>query len=412
MIKHSITNMRISGLLLSLSTLVIFSTISSSSSTLIPFRKNISTLDFGRIIESNPLAILNPESPKEIAQLIQSIFSNETLMINMTVAQRGAAHSTYGQSQTSTSNGIIVNMTQLPSFIHIEESFADVAGGVLWVDLLAESLKKGRSPRSWTDYLYLSVGGTLSVAGISGQTFKHGPQISNVIELDVITGRGEQFTCSEKMNADLFYGVLGGLGQFGIITRARIILHSAPKMVKWVKVKYESFDQFIKDQEFLISQGVVDYLEGEIILQHKNLSKVSPRGLNVSYSIEFVIHYDEEIVAQKKLDEILDELKKGGTMAPLPKIEDASYFDFLNRVRKEEMELRKEGLWEVAHPWLNVFVPRAHIKRFKDLLVETIADTYTAGPLIIYPILRHKYSSSSFLFSTSFSYLIKKKQAK
>ena len=41
---------------------------------------------------------------------------------------------------------------------------------------------------SWTDYLYLAVGGTLSNAGISGQTFRHGHQISNVYEMDVLTG--------------------------------------------------------------------------------------------------------------------------------------------------------------------------------------------------------------------------------
>lgn len=49
--------------------------------------------------------------------------------------------------------------------------------------------------------------------------------------LFVGAGKGEVVTCSEKQNADLFYGVLGGLGQFGIITRARISLEKAPKMV-------------------------------------------------------------------------------------------------------------------------------------------------------------------------------------
>jgi cytokinin dehydrogenase len=44
-------------------------------------------------------------------------------------------------------------------------------------------------------------------------------------------GKGEVVTCSEKENQDLFYGVLGGLGQFGIITRARIALEHAPKRV-------------------------------------------------------------------------------------------------------------------------------------------------------------------------------------
>lgn len=38
-------------------------------------------------------------------------------------------------------------------------------------------------------------------------------------------------TCSEDHEPDLFFAVLGGLGQFGIITRARIALEPAPQMV-------------------------------------------------------------------------------------------------------------------------------------------------------------------------------------
>lgn len=38
-------------------------------------------------------------------------------------------------------------------------------------------------------------------------------------------------TCTKQHNADLFYGVLGGLGQFGIITRAKISVEKAPKRV-------------------------------------------------------------------------------------------------------------------------------------------------------------------------------------
>lgn len=38
-------------------------------------------------------------------------------------------------------------------------------------------------------------------------------------------------TCSESNNPDLFFGALGGLGQLGIITRARIALEPAPHRV-------------------------------------------------------------------------------------------------------------------------------------------------------------------------------------
>ncbi|KAK1258199.1 Cytokinin dehydrogenase 9 [Acorus gramineus] len=116
--------------------------------------------------------------------------------------------------------------------VHVGESpYIDVSSGELWINVLHESLKHGLAPKSWTDYLYLTVGGTLSNAGVSGQTFRHGPQINNVRNLEIVTGRGELFNCSSEENPDLFYGALGGLGQFGIITRARIDLEKAPKMV-------------------------------------------------------------------------------------------------------------------------------------------------------------------------------------
>ncbi|KAJ0959923.1 hypothetical protein J5N97_000312 [Dioscorea zingiberensis] len=67
--------------------------------------------------------------------------------------------------------------------------YADVGGEQLWVDVLHATLEHGLSPVTWTDYLYLTVGGTLSNAGIGGQTFRFGPQISNVYEMDVVTDR-------------------------------------------------------------------------------------------------------------------------------------------------------------------------------------------------------------------------------
>ncbi|CAO2169716.1 unnamed protein product [Urochloa humidicola] len=52
---------------------------------------------------------------------------------------------------------------------------------------------------------------------------------------------------------DLFHAALSGLGQFGIITRARIALEPAPKMVRWIRVLYSDFISFTEDQEMLIS---------------------------------------------------------------------------------------------------------------------------------------------------------------
>lgn len=69
---------------------------------------------------------------------------------------------------------------------------------------------------------------------------------------------------------------------------------------------------------------------------------------------------------------------------------EVSYFDFLNRVRMEEMNLRGRGLWDVPHPWLNMFVPKSGIKEFRDLLMENISSDGFEGPLLIYPLIKDK----------------------
>jgi len=48
----------------------------------------------------------------------------------------------------------------------------------------------------------------------------------------LISGKGEFVTCSSQKNLELFHAVLGGLGQFGVIARARIALEPAPKRVR------------------------------------------------------------------------------------------------------------------------------------------------------------------------------------
>lgn len=76
-------------------------------------------------------------------------------------------------------------------------------------------------------------------------------------------------TCSRDKNSDLFFAALGGLGQFGVITRARLQLEPAPKRVRRVRLAYSDVARFTKDQEFLISNRVsvaFDYVEGQVQL--------------------------------------------------------------------------------------------------------------------------------------------------
>ncbi|XP_042062621.1 cytokinin dehydrogenase 9-like isoform X2 [Salvia splendens] len=229
--------------------------------------------DFGNQLHSLPWAVLHPKKVSDVASTIKHVW-HMGLASAMTVAARGHGHSLLGQAQAP--HGIVISMESLRGEMQVvikgKSPYVDAPAGELWINVLHHCLIHGLAPKSWTDYLHLTVGGTLSNAGISGQAFRHGPQISNVHQLEVITGKGEVVVCSEEKNADLFHGVLGGLGQFGIITRARISLEPAPKRVKWIRVVYSDFATFARDQERLIyAEKTFDYIEGLVIVNRTGL---------------------------------------------------------------------------------------------------------------------------------------------
>ncbi|CAN0901286.1 Cytokinin dehydrogenase 3 [Linum grandiflorum] len=383
--------------------------------------------DYGNIVHHYPAAVLHPSSVHDIVNLIKLSYNNWPT--SFPVAARGRGHSVNGQAMVAADgNGVVVDMMRMSSKINVSISvstaYADVGGEVLWRDVLDATLAHGVAPRSWTDYLYLSVGGTLSNGGISGQSFCYGPQISNVLEMDVVTGTGNLVTCSPSNNTELFYAVLGGLGQFGIITRARIPLHPAPKRVHWVRLLYNDFNAFTTDQESLISihgrkqqeedyqktSYGIDYLEGSLMLQQGDpnnwrssfFSRYDvPRVVSllsqhpIIYCLEFAISYSDH---DKKMEEEIVLTLEGLSFIPgFVFTKDVTYVDFLDRVRAGELQLQSQGLWEVPHPWLNLFVPRSRIHDFHSgVLVDIVLRrNITAGPVLIYPMHANKWEERS-----------------
>lgn len=147
--------------------------------------------DYGNIVHEIPAGVLYPSTEKDIINLIKASYNSRD---PFTVAARGRGHSVRGQAMAG--GGVVVDMTALGANrrrISIRGDsgsgfYADVGGEQLWIDVLRAAAAEGVAPVAWTDYVYLSVGGTLSNGGISGQSFLHGPQIANVLQLHVITG--------------------------------------------------------------------------------------------------------------------------------------------------------------------------------------------------------------------------------
>jgi FAD/FMN-containing dehydrogenase len=326
--------------------------------------------DFGHIIRRIPWAVLKPASVSDVVAVVR--FCNAH---RLTVAARGQGHSTYGQSQAL--KGVVVDMSRLAS-VHIGPDHAVVDAGAPWSCVVNAALSRGLTPPVLTDYIELSVGGTLSVGGIGGATGQYGMQTDHVVELEVVTGNGRRSICSRTWERDLYEAVLGGLGQCALIVRVTIRLVPAPTNTRRYQLSYHDLRAFTADQRRLLADGRFDHLEGQIF--------PDPSG-GWRYVLDAAVFFTPPGVPDDAA--LLDGLRyERGT----EEIATLSYRDLLDRMAPSVARLESTGEWNHPHPWLNLFLPSSAVDDYVgDLMERLMADDIGAsGMILLYPIRRDR----------------------
>ncbi|MFC4858758.1 FAD-binding protein [Actinophytocola glycyrrhizae] len=317
--------------------------------------------DYGHIVHRRPIAVLRPGSVRDIATVIR--FANAH---RLKVAARGQGHSTFGQAQAG--GGVVIDSRTLATIHRIGTGHAVVDAGVQWLDLIKATLAGGQTPPVATDYLGLSVGGTLSVGGIGGATSHHGMLVDNVLALEVVTGTGDIVRCSPSIRPDLFNAVLGGLGQFAVIARATVRLIPAASTARVYHLFYPDLAAMTAAQRTALADRRFSYLEGQL----------TPTETGWTYMLEGVTYYtppsepdDEALVAD---------------LAPAStEITDMPYFDWLNRIYElvqQLMALRLPG------PWINIFLPDEATDAYVTELLDETTPADAGGVVLLYPVPR------------------------
>lgn len=351
----------------------------------LPSRQAVAT-DFGKAISRVPQAVLKPGSVNDIVKMVR--FCNDR---DLKIAPRGQAHTMYGQSQVRGA-GVSIDMRTLNTIHSIGPSSARVDAGVIWRNLLIATLAQGVTPPVLTDYFNLTIGGTLSVGGVNGVSYRLGTQIDNTLELEVVTGEGNLVTCSMTRNLDLFEAVLGGVGQCAIIVRATLRLIPAPARARVFDMVYPTLDVLLADYRRLLMDERFSYLEALLI--------PLPTGGFV-YILEGVSFYGTTPPNDSALLAGLNFL-----FPPVPV--DQTYFAFCDRLSAAEAGLTAIGRWQLPHPWLDIFIPGSQANAYIGSVLSqlTIADV-PDFPCLIYgfrksrltrPMLRTPDEEIFFLF--------------
>ncbi|MGH3706351.1 MAG: FAD-binding oxidoreductase, partial [Agromyces sp.] len=132
------------------------------------------------------------------------------------VAVRGGGHSFPGLSVCD--DGIVIDLAPMRSVtVDPEARTAHVQGGALLGDVDRATQPSGLAVPSGI-VTHTGVAGLTLGGGIGWVMRKYGLSIDQLSSVELTTAAGERVIASEAENADLFWGVRGGGGNFGIVT--------------------------------------------------------------------------------------------------------------------------------------------------------------------------------------------------
>ena len=135
---------------------------------------------------------------------------------DLLVAVRGGGHSFPGLSVCD--DGMLIDLGLMKGIrVDPEARTARVQAGVLLGELDRETQEFGLAVPSGI-VTHTGVAGLTLGGGLGWVMRKYGLTIDQLLSVDVITAEGELVRASEDRNADLFWGVRGGGGNFGIVT--------------------------------------------------------------------------------------------------------------------------------------------------------------------------------------------------
>lgn len=176
------------------------------------------------MIDRHPAIIIRPHSAADVKAAVKFAREHE-----LEIAIKGGGHNVAGNAACD--DGLMLDFASMASIrVDTAAKTARVEPGALIRDLDRETQAHGLA----------TPGGFISSTGVAGLTLgggfgylsrKHGLTVDNLRSADLVSADGELVRASADENAELFWGIRGGGGNFGVVTSFEFRLHDfGPKV--------------------------------------------------------------------------------------------------------------------------------------------------------------------------------------
>ncbi len=327
--------------------------------------------DFGRIIRKTPHAVVRPDSIDDVVALVKRAKTE-----GRAISMRGSAHSQSGQGLVD--GGYLLDMTGLNRIEPIDPTSGVVRcqAGVVWNDLLGALSVHGLTPPVLTNNLGVTVGGTLSMAGLGICSFRDGAQVDNVRALTVVLASGEVVRCSPDDNRELFDLVRCGLGQFGIVVEAELAVRTHKPFVRTQYLLYDNMSRLCADLETLMREDRFTYLESWAVPATQGF-RSTPLGRRPFARWFFPLHATLEVDSDSADGDAA--LLAGLSPYERVHVETLPYADFARRLEPLFALWKQIGYWDNAHPWMETILPWAVTPQYIDTLLAQLSPVALGG---------------------------------
>ena len=169
-------------------------------------------------INRYPALIVQPKGLADIKDAVD--FARES---NLLVAVKCGGHSFSGKSTCD--GGMMIDLSTLRSVrVDPKRRIANVSGGSLLADMDHDTMKFGLVTTAGT-VSHTGVGGLTLGGGFGRVARRFGLALDNVLGFDVVTADGRVLRADPHENSELYWGLRGGGGNFGIVTNFDFQLH-------------------------------------------------------------------------------------------------------------------------------------------------------------------------------------------